>query len=370
MRSAEDIRRIVRTAAAARIARVGRTATSALAGHAGSERGVALLMVLWVFMVLTVLVGEFGRSMRDDAVATQNLAEEVQARGIAMAGINQAIYRALRSHETQTEATRHAQQQQQQKRGLETKEPEVWLADGKPHEAPYAGGKYTVRIFDEGGKISLNRADEALLRRVFASLGVERSEQEEIVDAILDWRDSDSLRRVHGAEEEYYAKLPEPYRPKNGAFDSVEELLLVKGISHDLFYGTQPAKFARDEKPAIPLTEVFSVFNRTANINIRSASPAVLRVLMQGEEEDVEAVIEARDADPASALKLLQAKIGDALLSRRVVDRAPTTVAIDARASMEHGHIQARVGAIIDFSEDGDGFHVARWIDRLPARGT
>ena len=364
MGTLDHIRAVLHTASA----RVHRGVRRTLVGDDGSERGVALLMVLWVFMILTVLVGEFGRGMRDDAVATQNLAEEVQARAVAMAGINQAIYRALRTHETHTETQ---QQQQQQKRGIDAnKQPEVWLADGKPHEGEYAGGKYSVRIFDEGGKISLNRADEALLRRVFASLGVERSDQEEIVDAILDWRDSDSLRRVHGAEEEYYAKLPEPYRPKNGPFDSVEELLLVKGISHDLFYGIQSKKFARDEKPPIPLGEVFSVFNRTANINIRSASPAVLQVLMQGSEEDVEAVMEARDTDPGSALKLLQAKIGDALLSRRVVDRPPITVAIDSRAQMEHGHIQARVGAIIDFPEDADGFHVARWIDRLPARGT
>ena len=56
----------------------------------GGERGVALLMVLWVFMVLTVLVAEFSRSMRDDAVAAQNVAEEVQARGVAIAGMNTA----------------------------------------------------------------------------------------------------------------------------------------------------------------------------------------------------------------------------------------------------------------------------------------
>ncbi len=335
--------------------------------RAASERGVALLMVLWVFMVLTVLVGEFGRNMRDDAVATQNFAEEVQARGVAMAGMNEAIYRALRARETHieddTEAKRNA------KPGNPAETPvEVWLPDGNPHEGSYSGGKYTVRLFDEGGKIGLNRADEALLRRVFGKLGVERNAQEEVVDAILDWRDSDSLRRLHGAEAEYYAKLPEPYQPKNGPFDSVEELLLVRGISHDLFYGIVPETFARDQGPSVPLKEIFSVFNRTANINLRTAPAAVLWVLMEGDEEDVEDVIAAREQDPKAALLLLQAKIGDPLLARRIVDRAPTTIAIDSRASMEFGHLEARVGAVVDLAEDADGFHVARWVDRLPAR--
>ena len=328
------------------------------------DRGIALLMVLWVFMVLTVLVGEFGRTMRDDAVATQNLAEEVQARAIAMAGINTAIYKGMRARETNNNDPR----QNVAGRKLDQEPMDVWMPDGKPHEGTYGGGKYTVRLFDEGAKIGINRADENLLRRVFSNLGIDRKEQDNIVDAILDWRDSDSLRRVHGAEEEYYTKLPEPYRPKNGPLDSVEEMLLIRGISHDLFYGIVEEKFGRDEIPPIPLPQVFSVFNRTGNINIRFASPAVLRVLLQ-EEEDVEEVIEARDADPDSALKIMQAKVADPFIIKRLRNSAnPSTVAVDARASMASGHLEARIGAVIDVPEDGDGFHIARWYDRLPAR--
>ena len=45
------------------------------------ERGIALLMVIWIFMVLSVLSAQFSRAMRDDAVATQNLAEETDSEG-------------------------------------------------------------------------------------------------------------------------------------------------------------------------------------------------------------------------------------------------------------------------------------------------
>jgi general secretion pathway protein K len=329
------------------------------------QRGVALLMVLWLFMVLTVLVGEFSRSMRDDALATENLAEENQARGVAVAGINRALYAALRAREQNPQDPDDADDEEE--REIDELAPQELEPDGTWHEGTYSGGNYAVRIVDEGGKIGLNRADESLLRRVFANLGLDTDAQEEVVDAILDWRDPDSLHRLHGAEADYYLGLPEPYVPKDGPFDSVEELLTVRGITRELFFGVPDQGLERDAKPAIPLKEIFSVFNRSANISVRNAPPAVLRLLLNGEEEDVEEVLDARANDPASALSLIRSKVGDPLLARRLVSTAPRTVSIDARAMMQDGRIEARVGAVVDLAEDGEGFHVARWIDRLPA---
>src|SRR5258708_930368 len=97
----------------------------------GSERGVALMMVLWIFMVLTALVAEFSRGMRDEAVATQNMAEEVQARGVAMAGIGQALYRTLKAHQENTED--------------ETADvlPDQWRPDGTWYDGEFGGGKFS-----------------------------------------------------------------------------------------------------------------------------------------------------------------------------------------------------------------------------------
>jgi len=324
-----------------------------------AERGIALLMVIWIFMVLSVLSAEFSRSMRDDAVATQNLAEEIQARGVALAGMNRAIYRLLHARQQQTEDT--------DPDALPGDQPVQWRPDGQWHDEPYWGGTYGVRMVDEGGKISLNRADEALLRKVFEVVGLDTDAQQEITDAILDWRDSDDMHRLHGAEDEYYMKLPEPYRAKNGPFDSVDELLQVRGITRELFFGMRGRGLGSDGAPVIPLREVFSVFNRSANINVRTAPVAVLRVVLGGEEDAVEEILTAREDDPSSVLGLIRAKVADQVLGRRLVDRTPTTIAIEARASMQHGKVQARLGAVVDIPEDADGFHFQRWYDRLPA---
>jgi hypothetical protein len=60
---------------------------------------------------------------------------------------------------------------------------------------------------------------------------------EDVADAILDWLDADSEARAAGAEAEYYGRLNPPYGPKNGPLDSLDELLMVRGVTPQLLYG-------------------------------------------------------------------------------------------------------------------------------------
>ena len=60
---------------------------------------------------------------------------------------------------------------------------------------------------------------------------------EDVADAILDWLDADDEPREFGAEVDYYSMLPTPYMPTNGPLQSVEELLLVRGVTPELLFG-------------------------------------------------------------------------------------------------------------------------------------
>ncbi|MCO8121978.1 general secretion pathway protein GspK [Stieleria sp. TO1_6] len=60
---------------------------------------------------------------------------------------------------------------------------------------------------------------------------------EDVADAILDWLDEDDEPRLYGAELEYYSTLPTPYEPANKQLSSVEELLLVRGVTPTLLFG-------------------------------------------------------------------------------------------------------------------------------------
>ena len=90
-----------------------------------------------------------------------------------------------------------------------------------------------------------------------------------IVDSIQDWRDPNEEHRLNGAESDYYLGLPVPYRSKNADFDSVDELLQVKGVTRALLYG-------RPEAPG--LAEHLTVFGTNA-VHVNTASPVVLRAL-------------------------------------------------------------------------------------------
>jgi len=60
---------------------------------------------------------------------------------------------------------------------------------------------------------------------------------EDVADAILDWIDADDEPRQYGAERETYSSLTPPYAPKNGPLETVEELLLVRGVTPELLFG-------------------------------------------------------------------------------------------------------------------------------------
>lgn len=98
-------------------------------------------------------------------------------------------------------------------------------------------------VVEESSKLNLN----AVIRRVVED---ELAEDEarailmrvplltrETADAILDWIDEDDLPRRYGAETEFYSRLPTPYQAKNGPLDTLDELLLVRGVTQEILFG-------------------------------------------------------------------------------------------------------------------------------------
>jgi DNA uptake protein ComE-like DNA-binding protein len=85
-------------------------------------------------------------------------------------------------------------------------------------------------VQDEGAKLNLNTATATQLLMLPGMTP-------DVADAIVDWRDTDDTPSPYGAESDYYGSVQPPYRAKNGPFETVEELLLVKGVTPDLLYG-------------------------------------------------------------------------------------------------------------------------------------
>ena len=132
-----------------------------------------------------------------------------------------------------------------------------WFSVGGDTAAPYG-------FVDEERRINLNTAPEEVLTRLLQVVGGLRQDEAQIAaESIEDWRDADDDQRPHGAEGFYYRSLRHAYDCKDGPFENIEELLLVRGIS--------PAAYHLIE----PYVTVFG----SGRLNLNTASPTVLQLL-------------------------------------------------------------------------------------------
>lgn len=193
------------------------------------QRGVALVLVLWVVTLLSVIAGNFAFSMRGEAQIARNLLSTAQAQAQADAGVQRAWYELMKPP---TELSR-------------------WVGDGTAHELGLTDGVLRVSVQDESGKIDLNTASEALLIGLFRSVGVGADAAVALADSVQDWRDADKLRRLHGAEEAEYIAAGKTYVPSNAPFETVDELQRVLGMTSELFRRLEPALTVYSRQPGI-----------------------------------------------------------------------------------------------------------------------
>ena len=149
--------------------------------------------------------------------------------------------------------------------------------------------------------MNINTVSEKTLRNILTQLGLEGEKRDIVADSILDWRDPDDFIRINGAENDYYQSLKEPYNCKNGNLDSVEELLLVRGVTPELFYGRKAIKKEEEgvaEKPSIDrigLKDIFSIYSFGEQIDINCATMPVLRVVLGIPKDVAQRIVKARE---------------------------------------------------------------------------
>lgn len=347
-----------------------------------SERGVALLIVVWIFIVLFVVVLDFATSMRDDGLATANFADEAQVYYIALAGINRAIYDVLGQLQDNDDLFLDEDDDSDAEddgdiddaaEADDVDDGEVSGGEIKPdgawHDGRFGVGSYTVRLLDESSKIGLNwistPAGQPLLQKVIETVwkggdpteGVRAAELSDIsalVGAIMDWRDPDDEKSSfgQGAEAGDY-----DYPIKNGPFDSVEELLQVKGVTPELFYG------APDR---VGLQEVFSVENRTQYVNIMQAPRAVLQVLFNLDQTQAEELVALREEQSLVFQEHVRSLPEYAALARMLRARPSPILTVEARGMMGERNV-AHVAVVVDLRDTFEGPLVLKWLDRVPA---
>jgi general secretion pathway protein K len=259
-----------------------------------SEKGIALPLVLWVLTILSVLVLSFAFTARTETRSTLNFRELTEKKLLAEAGIERAVmeifYRGFFAGQTQSP---------------DIDELKVWKTDGTIYREALGEGYYTVSIMDESGKISINGLTETsgiILKNLLVRLGTDPDTADTIVDSILDWKDPDELHRVHGAESDYYLSLPNPYKAKNAEFDTVEELLLVKGMTPEILFGSG------DRRGLAPYVTVYLADTK---INALAAPGDVLLSLPGMTEAAVQRILAYREAAVVPNMSDVQGLLAD-----------------------------------------------------------
>ena len=232
------------------------------------ERGFALLAVLLVLALLGIVGAEFAYSMHLEASAVRAWKDSMGAAHLAEAGVEQAIREIAAGSANVSLAVD----------GLLTFYTSDRLALPRlPRTRVRLGaGEFSYRITDEEARVNVNSAPPDRLDRLLQCLGVDKIARDQIVDSILDWIDPNDEHRLNGAEsDDYYLKLPIPYRAHNARLDSVTELLQIKGVTGAFFNGV-------DGKPG--LADALTVKSQGA-VNVNTAGPLVFCAMNVSEAE-------------------------------------------------------------------------------------
>lgn len=185
------------------------------------RRGSILIVAMWVIIALTGLVLALSYAMRIEAIAGANRLAQAQA-DAAERGMEQFLISVV-----DAEVATPGSFQDLSMEARQIGDCQVWVVrpdwDRNPDQLTYG-------LTDEAGKVDLNSASATTLLNLPGMT-------QDVADSIVDWRTSGTTPSAQGAKDEYYGTLPEPYLCKKAPYETVEELLLVKGVTKDLLFG-------------------------------------------------------------------------------------------------------------------------------------
>ncbi len=247
-------------------------------GAGNNQRGVALIIVILMISIIVALTIQMNRDMRAEIYEAANLRDEIALRYVGESAVNAAAALLLAD-------TNHFDSLSEDWANTE-------MFSLKSEEY-FDDASFRLSIEDEKGKVPINmlaggKAQSATIREVTLRLltggyfGLEHDSAEEIVDCIKDYIDADTQTSEKGNEESV----------KNAPLDCIEELLMIRGITRELFYGSD--RF-------FGLARCLTVFGE-ARININTAPKPVLRALSSQMTDGAVAALDEYRRDASNAV--------------------------------------------------------------------
>lgn len=281
--------------------------TTSLPSPGRTRSGIALIVVMIAVTVLSILAAAFAYSMKVETKLAQNSGSETELIWLGRSGVEFARYILAQQLAIGNEPYDGLNQ--------------VWaggpggigtsnsvLAGISLKDYHLGDGKFSITITDLERKANVNSADQPALEQALRLVGVDAGDASAVAASILDWIDPDNNTHASGTESSYYQSLEPPYFAKNQPVDDLSELLLVRGVTPEIFWGGvatnhMPAAFQNKfgrvgpgfERPvyAMGLEEIFTPLSN-GKININTASLMVLQMVPFVDEAIAAKIIELR----------------------------------------------------------------------------
>lgn len=274
--------------------------------HQPANRGVALILVMLVVVALGILAGGFAKSMKVETQLARNSGNDSEFEWIGRSGVEMARYILAQELTVPNEGAYDALNQKWAGGPMGTNDN---LAAISLDDNVIGNGKFSIKMIDMERKFNINTTDDVALRQAMTIIGVDASEVPIVVDSIMDWRDPDSDPHLNGAENDYYNALNPPYNAKNGLIDDLSELLMVRGVTPEMYWGAAIANHPHYIPPTNPsgsrlsnkapqtygtgLVDLFTPIS-SRFVNINTASATVLQMIPGLDANTAQGIITAR----------------------------------------------------------------------------
>ena len=224
-----------------------------------ARRGFALLAALWLVVAIAAIALQFSLEARErrtiGILASERGIQHAAALG-GLALLQARLEQALRLGPAADANPLLAR--------LRATDP--WFGADSVFSGPenVDSMEVSVEVHDLGEKLNINRMTEVQLQTFFSFLLKDFSKSTRLSQAILDWRDADSIPRPSGAERDAYIKEEMLALPTNAPFREIEELQDVMGMTPEIYAEVSP---------------YLTTHGTTNQVNLNSAPVPVLRAL-------------------------------------------------------------------------------------------
>jgi len=260
------------------------------------NRASALVVVLWIIGLLAIIISSFAFDMKLEGIITSYCRKRLKADYLAQSGLEMVKFVVQKKDKITGD---------KESDGEEAEDDWYPLARALKYGGGVQGyrqrlgdGEIVLNIIPEPARRNINKLDEKDWEGVLEVAGIPPEMWDALIDCFYDWTDTETPTHVRpfGAEtDDYYARLPKPYKARNGPIETIDELLLIKGFTNQVvFGGLPPDADPEEDEPWLGLADLLTTYG-DGLVNVNAASKRVLMTLPEVDDLLADLILEERE---------------------------------------------------------------------------